>query len=794
MSKLGIAIGISPSFGTGQEGGGISYLLFDDFLTAYTAGNVDGTNAEPTGGARTVVDTDTILAISGGSFKFVPQTTTGWGLHQLKYTAFPRQVGKMLIYKVNRITAAGDFHTGFRDSDGVSDLADQHAEWFSGGGLNVWDTGSFGTHLSVDTGEFIVAILLRSTGAFFYINTAASGVWRLLRVTQLGNSTNVQPYFTTHSSATVDLMYVKIPESLYLPTPIHSDGFSQNATATVTDSGSGAYHMLGVALQLSDGYARFNRVLGISAAKMPASFTHSLIPHGAMSVAIQYRKPSQYVRSSLFHMDKSDGSYVTLHTNQYGDWQYFINGSAFTSAATPDKATVGDGQWHGAAISIDQTGDAIKTYSDGVLLATRTSIGTFTSLNWTTGGSGFGIGTGGSGIFQGDIRHCIITLNGVIMTQTQAEALSDPDTVITTSLLDGYFGSGNYAWYKLTNDLTSDGLGHAETSGLGAGGSGSTTNATNIDTTNARTHIFPSLATGTDILGGDGSMEGTYDDESGGGGGTVNIPPNWNALNVETDGTDTVDKYTSDKMDGSACVKITVDADAEGIEYPLTGLVTDGVWYEAVGFIQCVSGTAVLTTTGARAGYIFVFNNSTVWEASVMRWLSNGAGTLQCVSSGAATFYLDAVTVKEADVASFLQGNSYGTDLYLSADITTGSAAACGLFALCDSLTAPTEMVYAVISLYGTVRMLEMVAGVSTLKAETAITYSAGTKLTLVTNDTSGEIRCYYGTTYIGTFNRDAALTGNTNAGMFSATPDPTFDNFVVYDTTSADSELSLYE
>src|SRR3990167_322284 len=48
----------------------LSYTLNDQFTTDRAAGAVNGTSAEPTGGTRTVVDTNSKLSISGSQLSF----------------------------------------------------------------------------------------------------------------------------------------------------------------------------------------------------------------------------------------------------------------------------------------------------------------------------------------------------------------------------------------------------------------------------------------------------------------------------------------------------------------------------------------------------------------------------------------------------------------------------------------------------------------------------------------------------------------------------------------------------
>ena len=798
MSKLGVAIGISPSFGAGQEGGGISYLLFDDFLSALTAGNVDGTDAEPTGGARDVTDTDSVIDIVSGSLGIGAIATAGWGNHYIRYTSdsLQRIAGRLMLTKVTFAdTANGNVVFGLGS---ISDTRPTyHAIYYAGTYFETIDE-THGLEYIYDQSQeatsYVFAILLRSSGAFYYVNKNSSG-YRLVAVTSTFTSTPLYPNIASFNQKLLDIDWIKIPESLYLPTPVYSNGFPTSA-ATIADSGSNGYDLAATNVRLNGEYARFMRAGGAVIPVSSSLAAHAIMPHSTFSMCLRIRKHNLYTRGTVFRVDKSDGSYITLHTNQFGDWQLFANTDTFINIGMPAKASLNDNNWHGIAFFLDGiTADEGRSYVDGVHVGTDSGLGTFTTQNWTTT---YGIGFGGLGSYGEDIKEVIFTLNGVLMTEAQALVLSDTATTITTTLLDSYFGAGNYAFYKLDDLPSSDGLGHAETSGLGAGGDGVVPNATGVNSPSSKAFSVPRISTATDILSGDGSMEGIYDDESGGGGGTVNIPPNWNSYQVETDGTDTVDKDTTTYLDGSESVKITVDAADEGIEYPLTGLVTDGVWYEAYGYIQMISGTAQIAVSHAYLGERSRTETSTAWELTPIRWMAGAtAGTFRIMSSGgAATFNADHFSIREADISSFLHdAGAYGTDLYMSANLTTASKEGSGLFAFCDSLTTPTEMVYAHFDRIGSnVTINEMIAGVTTIKVQTAITYSAGTALVLVTDDTSGEVRCYYGTTLVGSFTRNSALTGNVYAGLFGCCIEPTFDNFVVYNTTSADDTLSTYE
>lgn len=73
---------------------GVTYLLRDDFTTDRAAGAINGTSAEPTGGARTVIDTLSKVSISGGRITFAPNgvaSTDG-----IRWPLVPYEAGRML--------------------------------------------------------------------------------------------------------------------------------------------------------------------------------------------------------------------------------------------------------------------------------------------------------------------------------------------------------------------------------------------------------------------------------------------------------------------------------------------------------------------------------------------------------------------------------------------------------------------------------------------------------------------------------------------------------------------------
>jgi len=155
------------------------------------------------------------------------------------------------------------------------------------------------------------------------------------------------------------------------------------------------------------------------------------------------------------------------------------------------------------------------------------------------------------------------------------------------------------------------------------------------------------IALGAELLT-NGGFEGVYDDESSGGGGTVNIAPNWNNFGSELDGTDTLDE-TADAHGGSKAQEITVNAANEGVTSAATIVFASGKRYYFELYIKGVAGkvrifdgaAAIIDetftpSTGAYRRYYFIRAGSTTSQRIYIT--SGDAG---------AHFIVDDVSVKE---------------------------------------------------------------------------------------------------------------------------------------------------
>ena len=146
-----------------------------------------------------------------------------------------------------------------------------------------------------------------------------------------------------------------------------------------------------------------------------------------------------------------------------------------------------------------------------------------------------------------------------------------------------------------------------------------------------------------------GGMEGTYDVESDGGGGTVNVAPGWNRVNVETDGTDTLDKETTIVHSGSASQYISVDKGNEGID-SAANVFTSGKWHRVTLWVYATAGDIQVQDNSNEFIDKTITSPSASWSRYTWIVYATSARRLFIRSDGgAATFYVDDVSIVVLD-------------------------------------------------------------------------------------------------------------------------------------------------
>ncbi len=203
----------------GRAAGGITWLLRDDFVTDLPAGSVNDTAAEPGPGTRVVVDTANKLWLESGKLRFAlrdPHITGDPGL----WLSGPiqRVAGRMAIFDIP--TNYSNFWVGW-DTNLTGSM--YHGfYWYDH--LRI-DSVSGPIIQSMDSSSYMLTSVLRDNGAFYFKKQpSVSSKWLL---SWINSSGTVSPLYITvagyYHAPTVSR--IGVPDALWLPTPLVSDGF-----------------------------------------------------------------------------------------------------------------------------------------------------------------------------------------------------------------------------------------------------------------------------------------------------------------------------------------------------------------------------------------------------------------------------------------------------------------------------------------------------------------------------------------------------------------------------------------
>jgi hypothetical protein len=327
---------------------------------------------------------------------------------------------------------------------------------------------------------------------------------------------------------------------------------------------------------------------------------------------------------------------------------------------------------------------------------------------------------------------------------------------------------------------TTDGLGHAEgvAGGLGSGGSGDTWYQTAATWSTSGGEVSNAPVAGAETLP-DPGMEGVYTDESGGGGGTVNVAPDWDARNVETDGTDTLDEETTIVHGGSSSQYFDITEAGEGIR-TTNNLATTNNWWRFDAYVYGVSGNVQLRENTATYKKSIVTPPAS-WTLNTVTFLSFGDRQLDIIAQGgAAEFYIDDVSLKQLTLNTLFTSIAQSTeDVYASVDITLTEGTQAGLVLNLDDADTPANFVIAYHN--GTDAVLDKcVAGTYTNVISAAATY--GATYTLAVRKIGTSYYLWYNDAYVGSGTiSDAGIISNTSHGLFNTYATNTLDNYVCY-------------
>ena len=198
------------------------YYLYDTFSTPRAAGAVNGTQAEPVGGARTVVDTNGKITISGGLLSFA----TGLAINdKVAWPTITRVLGIGVGSTINLANTTSKPNIGW----GGADLF-----IFNNAGNQLYanvNGASFPIIGDYTATTYQTKVIYRAAGMFWFIKGGAYTNWKMMYSSLLGTSNRTPQVATQIATSIFTVDNMRVPEQAYISVPLQSDGMS----ATTTD-------------------------------------------------------------------------------------------------------------------------------------------------------------------------------------------------------------------------------------------------------------------------------------------------------------------------------------------------------------------------------------------------------------------------------------------------------------------------------------------------------------------------------------------------------------------------------
>lgn len=328
-------------------GGNVTWLLRDEFTTDLAAGSVNGTAAEPGPGTRTL--TSNVSGIASGIFN-IPASTGDCARYDDVIFA-TRTAGRMLLFR-KTFSSGTNEQGGFGWHNAATAVSTRTGSFGASAGTNsdLAFTSAGGAHTVLDVALneiYDIALIVRAAGGFMFTKLSA-GLWRLLWRDERDTTTSLRAAIGARNGADCSqvIAHVRIPDALWLPTPLVSDGF-----ATTFGTSDGLGHAEGIATGIGAGgggvawtqqvgtwtvgSAKANAATldgGIAVATAPATTANVVLgvacvrSAGDVGVVLSWSDSSNYVRA--LH----NGTNVQLIKTVAGAPTTLINAAATYSA------------------------------------------------------------------------------------------------------------------------------------------------------------------------------------------------------------------------------------------------------------------------------------------------------------------------------------------------------------------------------------------------------------------------------------------------------------------------------
>lgn len=222
--QIAIGMPIGYQSNAGKAAGVFDYLLNDTFTTDRAAGAVQGTDAEPGPGRRSVIDTNSKLSLLGGDAIFSNGAFAN-GDPTLHYNAISRVGGRVLIFHTYATTTGLESGWGLLSSP--TSTSGDRLRFATTSLLARVNGGTIAVGTVALTTHYNCAVILRAQGALFFIKGGTYTNWTLLHISAVSTYTDCIPRLSAAATSSVGYSsFISVPSALWLPTPLVSDGFS----------------------------------------------------------------------------------------------------------------------------------------------------------------------------------------------------------------------------------------------------------------------------------------------------------------------------------------------------------------------------------------------------------------------------------------------------------------------------------------------------------------------------------------------------------------------------------------
>jgi hypothetical protein len=175
----------------------VPYLLNEQFPTARAAGTLGGQTiaCEPGPGSLTYTDTEGKLSVSGGRLVCSGgKATPAWGDPGVWGPATTRAAGLAVITSITKKTTADNLMVGWDTNQAGYINAGHACTWNGGTDFSVFDNNTTIATVNGTNGQtYQMAIVLRSTGAYYLLKGSGFPEWTLIWVSNAVNTATLYP-------------------------------------------------------------------------------------------------------------------------------------------------------------------------------------------------------------------------------------------------------------------------------------------------------------------------------------------------------------------------------------------------------------------------------------------------------------------------------------------------------------------------------------------------------------------------------------------------------------------------